>query len=53
MKIDLESTVTIKVILTMGDLNLLNAGEMIVQVTEGQADEKPMYICVTKEKINE
>lgn len=48
MNIKIENTVTAHIVLSQSDLNLLTAGEMILQLTEGQADEKPMYIAITK-----
>lgn len=53
MKIDLENTVTARVILTKKDLQLLMDGYTILEATESSADDKPLFICITKEKTNE
>ena len=53
MKINLESTVTVKIVLSVEDIDRICKGEMILQVTEGEADEKPMYICITAGVTNE
>ena len=53
MRIDLENTVTIRVKLSKDDLHRLMIGQTITELTEGEADEKPMYICITKDLLNE
>ena len=53
MKINLENTVTARIVLSVEDIDRLVRGEMILQVTEGEADEKPMYICITAGVTNE
>jgi hypothetical protein len=53
MKIELESTVTARVVLSEQDLVLLQRGYTVLEATSSTADEKPLFICITKEKTNE
>lgn len=50
MKIELENTVTARVVLSEKDIQLLQDGYTILEATESSADDKALFICITKEK---
>jgi hypothetical protein len=49
MKIDIEQSVTVKVVLTFKDIQSLMDGNYVHSMMDGQVDEKPMYVCISRE----